>query len=394
MSTGDAGREVCIVGVGHSTLSRASGQSVGAHALAACRSAMIDCGIAAKDVDGISGVYSTDLATVGPGYVSEGLGLGDITYCSTATPPSANTLVNAYHAIASGAIDVCLCYHAKYRWDVTSREATGDPFRRSPPMTFDPNFSQALAGPLPGILGIAAYMQRHMWEFGSKREHFGMIAVNNRTHARSNPRAVFRRPMTIEDYLQAPMIYEPFSMFDMDAPIDGGQAVVLCSLARAKDLKQRPIKIMAAASAMTGQTDMLFQPFDQHLGSGLLMKRLWAKSGLQIQDIDLMNIYDGFTIITMDWLEAVIGERGVGPDLLKDSWDSESQTLRFFGRIPMSTHGGNLSEGRVQGMGHVLEAVEQLRGDSTRQIISDGRFALVTNGFNPFIAGLILGVLE
>ena len=391
--SGKSGRSVAIVGIGHSLLSRNSGQSVGALALRASRDAIRDAGLDRSRIDGVSAIFSTDIPTVWPGYVVQNLGLSNVVYSNSATPPSANAVVNGVHAVAAGASDYCLCYHAKYRWDVTSSSARKDPLRRSPPMAFDPQLNNALIEPYAGAMGIAAHMRRHMHEFGSRREHFGMIAVNNRTHAQKNPRAVFRNdPLNMDGYLAAPLIYDPFTMLDMDAPIDGAQAVIVTTVERAADLAHRPVIVEAASNGITGRTDMQFQPFDHPLAAKLMMDRLWADSGYKLQDMDILNLYDGFTIIALDWLEAAYGERGIGPSLLEDAWDPATGTLKFFGKARMTTHGGNLSEGRVQGMGHVCEAVEQLRGNAGDRQVPDAKVALVTNGNNPVNAGLVLSV--
>jgi hypothetical protein len=181
------------------------------------------------------------------------------------------------------------------------------------------------------------------------------------------------------------------TMLDMDTPIDGAMAVVITSRERARDLARKPVIVEAWSNGTTGTTDTVFQPFDMFDAAKVLCGNLWERSGLAATDIDLANIYDGFTILTIDWLEAAFGKRGDGPGLLADAWNPVTQQLKFFGRIPMSTHGGNLSEGRVQGMGHVLEAVLQLRGEAGVRQLVQARHALVLNGANPTNAGLILG---
>lgn len=385
------GRKVAIVGIGTSTLSRDAGRSVGALACDAVRAAVRDSGVPRELIDGLAGIYSTDQATVWPGYVAEGLGLTNIIWSSCSAPPSANTVMEGILAVAAGACDYAVCYHAKYRWDTVSAAARKDPLRKAPRGAFDPAMSVPLVEPVGVPNGMFAAMQRHMHDFGTRREHLGMIVVNNRTWALKNDRAVFRdTPLTMDAYLAAPQIVPPLTALDMDMPIDGAMAVVVTSAERAADLPHRRVLVDAYANAITGGSDFFFRPFDTYASYRLLIDRLWKMSGYSIADVDLVNIYDGFSSLALEWIEAVFDVRGQAASFLEDAWNAATGKLSFYGRIPMSTHGGNLGEGRVQGLGHVLEAVRQLRGSADGRQIENAQLALVTNGNNPVNAGFIL----
>lgn len=386
-----ASPKVAIVGIGSSTLARDSGRSVGALACDAVRAAIRDAGIPASRVDGLSGIYSSDQPTVWPGYVAESLGLSGITWSTCASPPSANTVTEGAFAIASGACDYAVCYHAKYRWDTTSASARKDPMRKAPASSFDPGMSHPLVEAFGAPNGMMAAMQRHMHEYGTTRKHLGMIVLNNRNQALSNEQAVFYgQPLTMEEYLGAPLVASPLSALDMDMPIDGAMAVVLTRAELAADLSNRPVYIEAAANGISGKTDLMFQAFDGYDSYKVLLNKLWDTTGYTIKDMDLVNIYDGFSSLALDWIEAAFCGRGSGPGFLEDSWDEKLGLLRFLGHIPMSTHGGNIGEGRVQGFGHVLEAVRQLRGAAGARQLNAPKLALVTNGNNPVNAGMIL----
>lgn len=391
--SGGARTELAIVGVGYSKLSRKdAGYSVGGLALHAGREAIRDAGLDRSQIDGVGAIFAPDLATVWPGYMIEGLGLKNIVWDSNCMPASARIVVEGLNAVRAGLCNYALLYHAKFRWDTTSSSARGDPLRRSPPMSLDGSLVMPLVQHYAALNPFAAYMRRHMHLYGSRREHYGMVAVNNRTNAQNNPRAVFYgQPLTMEDYLASPTITDPFTMLDMDTPIDGAMALVITTAERAKDLAKRPVEVLAYSNGATGRTDMIFQPFDFFDAAKVVADNLWRQSGCTPGDIDLANIYDGFTILTLDWLEAAFTKRGESPGVLDDAWDEATQTLKLFGRIPLSTHGGNLSEGRVQGLGHVLEAVLQLRGEAGPRQVENARRALVLNGANPVNAGLILG---
>jgi len=383
--------KVAIIGIGQSTLSRDAGRSVGALALDAVSNAIRDSGVPRDKIDGVSGIYSTDQPTVWPGYVVEGLGLKNIVWSNCSSPPSANTVTEGILAVAGGACDYAVCYHSKFRWDMVSGAARKDPLRRSPRGAFDPAMSMPLVEPCGVPNGMFAAMQRHAHEFGTTREHLGMIVVNNRNWALENEAAVFNdTPLTMEDYLAAQQIAPPLSALDMDMPIDAAMAVVITTAERAADLPNRPAIVEASSNGLTGGTDFFFHAFDSYAAYRVLMDRLWNKSGLTIEDMDLVNIYDGFSSLALEWIEAAFDVRGEAGGFLEDSWDADAGKLTFLGRIPMSTHGGNLGEGRVQGFGHVLEAVRQLRGGAGARQIDDARLALVVNGNNPVNAGMIL----
>lgn len=383
--------KVAIVGIGSSIMSRDAGRSVGGLAADAVRAAIRDSGVPREAIDGLSSIYSTDQPTVWPGYVAETLGLSNIVWSNCATPPSANTVTEGVLAVAAGACDYAVCYHAKFRWDVVSAAARNDPLRKAPRGAFDPGLTMPLVEPLGVPNGMFAAFRRHMHDYGTRRDHLGMIVVNNRNWALLNENAICRdMPLTMADYMAAKQIAPPLSALDMDMPIDAAMAVVITSAERAADLPHRPVLVEASANGIAGKTDFFFQAFDTYQSYKVLMDRLWKKSGLTIDDMDLVNIYDGFSSLALEWIEAAFDVRGEVGGFLEDAWDAEAGKLLFNGKIPMSTHGGNLGEGRVQGFGHVLEAVRQLRGTAGARQLQAPQLALVTNGNNPVNAGMIL----
>lgn len=382
--------KVAIVGIGASVLSRDSQRSVGALACDAVRAAIRDSGVPRESINGVGGIYSTDQPTVWPGYIVESLGLSNVVWSSCASPPSGNTVTEAINAVAAGACEYAVGYHAKYRWDTVSAAARKDPYRKAPKGAFDPALTMPLVEPVGVPNGMFAAMRRHMHDYGTRREHLGMIVVNNRSWALMNDQAVFHdTPLSMEDYLAAPEIAAPLTALDMDMPIDGAMAVVVTTAERAADLPKRPVLVEASANAIAGKSDFFFQAFDSYASYRTLIERLWKTSGYTIDDMDLINIYDGFSSLALEWIEAAFDVRGEAAGFLEDSWIPQENRLKFKGRIPMSTHGGNLGEGRVQGFGHVLEAVRQLRGEAGARQLSNPQLALVTNGNNPVNAGFI-----
>jgi acetyl-CoA acetyltransferase len=201
-------------------------------------------------------------------------------------------------------------------------------------------------------------------EYSSKREHFGYVAVNDRTNAGLNPLAAARTPMTMSDYLTGRMIRTPLCIFDMDLPVDGADAFVLTSTARARDLPHRPVMIHATTHGLVRDNDEEQLTGLHRHGQHVAIAALRAKSDVWLEDVDVYFAYDGFTIITLAWIEN-IGWCGPGEagSFLGDNWAEEQSRVLIKGRIPLNSHGGALSEGATRGSGYFREAVFQLRGE-------------------------------
>jgi len=375
-------RQAAIVGLGYSEFSRDSGVGPGTLIARAAKAAVLDSGVPKQDIDGVVGVYSTDSPTLWPAYVVDALGLPNVTWWDSSSPPSVVALTAAAQAVVAGNCEYAICYHGKYRWATTSVAGRDDPFRQPPAYDFDADLTHGLVEHAGSMLWAARVMRQHMDRFGSTREDFGRIAINNRTHAVGNPRALFRTPMTMDDYLGAPMIDAPMCLLDMDAPLDGAMAVIVTTAERARDLPHRPVVIEASASGLPCRSDGLLWPEADAIAARRAATTLFSRTDYRPTDMDLAYPYDGFSVLAMLWLEALFTEDGGGPALLADAWSETDRQLRLFGRIPVCTHGGNLSEGRAtQGFGHVLEAVAQLRGTAgDRQVPGDPRRAVITNG--------------
>ena len=377
--------KVAIVGVGTTKYARdLGGKTAGTLAIEACKNAILDAGLTAKDIDGICG----PAGGVTLQNVQEGLGIPAVSYFST--PPIVYTfpLVASVNAVFSGTCTTALLYHSRYRGPGNSRSAARDIFRVRAAAGAGGGTDDSFHGQykLPygggGVYGdYSGWMRRYMSEFGTKREHFGLIPINNRSWAAQNEHAVLRTPLTMEDYLNARMIRDPMCMLDMDLPVDGGDALVVTTAERARDLAKKPVYIHAATMGQQEHNEDDLSIDINHLGQNVVTEVLWQKSDLKLEDMNAFYPYDGYTIITMNWLENVgFCKKGEGGPYLESCWDKNENRAKLMGHIAMNTHGGSLSDGATQGAGHTREAVIQLRGEAGERQVPNCKAALVTPG--------------
>lgn len=222
--------------------------------------------------------------------------------------------------------------------------------------------------------------QRHMHKYGTKREHLAEICITQRNNALTRPKALFKTPLTIDDYFNARMISDPLCLFDYTMESDGAVAVITTSLDRARDLRHPPAVIKG--SSMGGEWDdyTLLGWFQQpdHIfassGHRASARQVYQMAGVGPEDIDVALLYDHFSPMVLMQIEdygfCPIGEGG---PFVADGG------IRLSGKIPVNTHGGNLSEAYIIGMTHVVEAVEQIRGTAINQV-EGCELALSTGG--------------
>jgi acetyl-CoA acetyltransferase len=367
--------KVAVVGVGSTGFLRdAGGRSSASLAAEASVQAIRDAGLRRDEIDGV--VTAAEPGAPAPHQLASILGIPDVGHHARPAPVAGFAFIDAVNAIFSGSCDAVLVCFSFLRTPGMSRSSAADPFRR-----------QLAAGP-PGIpenatmaAAYAAWASRYIHEFHARREDFGHVAINDRTNAARNPLAVMHAPITMEDYLAARMIREPLCLLDMDVPVDGADAFVLTAADRAGRLPHPPVLVHAATTGLVGHNDEDQLPGLRRHGQHVVVERLKQKSDIWLDDIDVYLPYDGFTIITLGWIENAgwcpPGEAG---RFLEQHWDKEANRVMIDGRIPINPHGGSLSEGATRGSGHIREAVVQLRGDANDRQVPGARAALVTPG--------------
>jgi acetyl-CoA acetyltransferase len=355
-------------------VARNTERSPAALAAEACTKLLRELGLSAADVDGLCGTLPA--APV----MQSMLGIPDVTWFANPPIPFVNHVAAAASAVHSGLCELVLAYHSAYRLPWNTLSSLQDPFRRG---AAGANAASHSPGPesIAGAVGYTAWASRYLREYGARREHFGYVAINDRSNAAQNPAAAKRDPITMDDYLAARMIRWPLCLLDMDLPVDGADAFVITTAERARDLPLPPVLIHAAALGMIDKNEEDQIPGLQRHGQHVVIDALRRKSDFWIDAVDVYFPYDGFTIITLAWIEnAGFCKAGEAGAFLESNWDKARSRVLIDGRVPMNPHGGSLSEGGTQGSGHVREAIHQLQGRAFGRQVANAETALVTAG--------------
>ncbi|MFF6780912.1 lipid-transfer protein [Streptomyces sp. NPDC012510] len=376
------GGRAAVVGIGATDFSKDSGRSELRLAVEAVRAALDDAGLAPADVDGM---VTFTMDTSPEITVAQAAGIGELSFFSRVHyggGAACATVQQAALAVATGLAEVVVCYRAfnersgrRFGAGVRHREPTAE--------------GVALGWTLPfGLLTPASWVamaaQRYLYAYGLTPEAFGHVAVVDRKHAATNPAAYFHgRPLTLAEHAASRWIVEPLRLLDCCQETDGGQALVVTSVERARDLPRPPAVVVAAAQGAGRAQQQMTGFYDSDLTGlpemGVVARQLRRTCGLGPDDIDVGILYDHFTPFVLMQLE----EFGFcGPGEAADFVAEE--------RLALNTHGGQLGEAYLHGMNGIAEAVRQLRGTAVNQVPGAER-VLVTAGTGVPTSGLVLG---
>jgi acetyl-CoA acetyltransferase len=391
-------RRAAISGVGLALAGRRADRSALDLTLDAIFEALADAGLRDTDIDGLSswpGVSVTPgMAPVSLREVKEALGLKLHWFgASPEAPGQLSAVMNAALAVASGQARHVLCFRTLSQYSEQVRARSQPRLEREAalqPAKARVEGLMAWIRPFNGLSAahpLALVATRHMHEYGTTREQLGAIAVNARANAQLNPRALYREPLTLQDYMSARMITEPLCLYDCDAPIDGATVVIVSHVDAAKDLRKPPLRIEAMSGALYGRNSWdQFEDLTQMAATDA-GRHLWERTDLKPADVQVANLYDGFSILTLIWLEALgfcaRGESGPfvqgGTRIARD------------GALPLNTGGGQLSAGRLHGFGLLWETCIQLWGEGgERQVAGPPRVGIAAAGGGPLAGCLLL----
>jgi len=389
MNPSDA-HAACITGVGVSEVGRNLGREPISLAAEGCLRAIADAGLTPDDIDGIA-AFVPDQGSVGPNELQEALGLEVDWYQGFLEGPSQlGAIWSACMAVATGQATHVLAFHSSSEGTVRARLGKGGSLpgtaRETPQrVTGERGWWMPFGAPSAANI-IAMYAQRHFHEFGTTREQMGQIALIARENATMNPLAIYRTPLTMEEYLSSRMISEPFCLYDCDVPTDFCAAVIISRTDSVYGLRRTPVTFEAISS--TRRSRPSWEGFDDLTTMPLrdAGAALWQRTSLRPSDVDVAQIYDGFSYIALAWLEALgFCGRGEGGPFLEGG-----RRIALDGELPMNTQGGQLSAGRMHGWGLIPEACRQLWGEcESRQVAGDPRVAVVASG-GGIVAGAAL----
>ena len=355
----------------------------------AMRRAIDDAGLKVGDIDGIVSRGPDDVYTH---HQRMGARLGiDVRFSTSLDNGGASQIlavVLACMAIDAGLASTVIAGYGRNSWTRThANEGKRTQMELIPedqlPKEFGPEYGY-FAAPATHAFGA----QRHMYEFGTTREQFGRVAMAFRDHALRNPNAVMKKPLTMEDYLSARMIAEPYGLYDCSLVSDGAGAVIVTSLERAKTLKQHPVAIKGFGT-FNNTRGWLVEDHMIRLAAKQSGEQAYKMAGLGPNDVSTAQIYDCFTGMVVAQLEDYgFCKKGEGGPFVA------SGALELSGALPTNTSGGQLSEAHVEGMLQIVEGVRQLRHayEPDRQV-KDAQVALISgHGGNTVChSSLLLG---
>jgi acetyl-CoA acetyltransferase len=370
-----------ISGIGRSPIGRRLGRSGLDLTLEACLAAIADAGLTPRDVDGLSNypggtAANRDFAGPGAAEILEALRLEVGWYLASGEGPSQlQSFVNAALAVSAGLATHVLVYRGTT--ESSARVTKGAPLPTTRP---GPSEWQLPFGATSAAHWTAMIARSHFDRYGTTREQLAQIALTERANAVDNPHAVYRDALTMDDYLAARMVSTPLCLYDCDVPVDGAYAFVVSSVDRAADLPNVPIHLNAVGTAIRGRP-----LWDQWRDLAAMAatdagSHLWTRTDLRPADVDVAQLYDGFSIYSMLWLEAL----GFCPPGESGPFVEGGTRIARTGELPINTGGGQLSGGRVHGTGHIHEACLQLRGEAgAHQLRRQPEVAVVAGRGDP-----------
>jgi acetyl-CoA acetyltransferase len=379
-----------IVGIGATEFSKESGRSELQLSCEAVLDALEDCGLGTDDVDGLVTFTMDNSSEVA---VARELGMGDLRFFSRINyggGAACGTVQQAAIAVATGVADVVVCYRGfnersgqrfgqVSNWAATQVNSNG----------LDNAFSYPYGLSTPAAT-VAMQATRYMHEYGATSADFGAVAVADRKHAATNPKAFFYgKPITIEEHQASRWIAEPLHLLDCCQESDGAVAIVVTTPERAADLKQKPAIISAAAQGSAPDQYVMTSYYRDNIGvpeMGVVGRELWRQSGLAPEDMAMAVLYDHFTPYVLMQLEELgFCGRGEAKDFVAGG------AIEIGGRLPLNTHGGQLGEAYIHGMNGIAEGVRQIRGTSVNPV-PDVEHVIVTAGTGVPTSGLVLSL--
>ncbi|MBI0581961.1 MAG: thiolase domain-containing protein, partial [Methanomassiliicoccales archaeon] len=290
-----------------------------------------------------------------------------------------------YFDVASGLHDIVVVGGAEKMTDLP--DAAGAAIQDS---AADQQWECVFGATFPALHAMIA--RRHMLEFGTTREQIGSVAVKNHKHGALNPKAQFQKEIKLETVLNSAKVAEPLTMFDCAPLSDGGAAVVMCAMDKARKYTDSPVKILASSQSSDTLALHHRKTITSFEATRQAMMKLTRRSGVEVSQINLAEVHDDFTISEILALEDIgffkPGEAG------KATVDGQTQ---IGGRVAVNTSGGLKARGDpigATGVAQIVELVTQLRGEAGKRQVSNAKYALAQSvgGTGSTVVMHLLGV--
>jgi len=377
-----------ISGLGKSQVGRRLGRTGLDLTMEASVNAIADAGLQLSDIDGISTYPGGRGPTAGVEIpeLQDALDLDLRWYMGGGeTPGQPAALVNALMAVSCG-----LARHVLVYKTVVEAQRQGSGGRKGVEnLRLIPGMQWAIDWLAPfGSIGVAnweaPYAQRHFFEYGTTREQLAWIPLTMRKHAALNPIALYRTPLTMDDYLSSRMISSPLCLYDCDVPADMSTALVVSVAEHAAGMPHPPVYVDAVGMAMRDRQS--WDQFEYLTSAGKdAADELWSQTDLTTADVDIAQLYDGFSIIALLSLEA-LGFCGEGEG---GAFVEGGERISIGGELPMNTDGGQLSGGRSHGFGMLHESCLQIRGEAGERQVPGAEVVLAGGGSGPVATYLL-----
>lgn len=388
-----AEKNACISGIGQSEIYRKPQVLPFELAVRACERAIADAGLKPEDIDGLASWPNTPTGTpygfgaASVADISASLNLKTNWHSNADMAAQLSPIMEAVAAIAAGYCTHVLCWRSVgQRWVPKGiNEAQVAAARLTVP-----------TGPFEYLVPywaqnagqwIGCHANTHMTRYGITKEQMGAIPIVQRRNAALNPHAIYREPFTMDEYLASRIITTPFSLLDCDVPCDGTTAVIVSRLDAARDLPNKPMVVEAIGAGGYDRMDTWLGRRDYpHMAMHDAAAMMWNRTDLKPKDIDTAHLYDGFSWLTLLWLEA-LGFCGEGES---GAFVEGGHRIEIGGELPVNTNGGQLSEGRMHGFGYVHEAVLQLRGAAGARQVPDVKISAIGTGGGSLGGAMLL----
>jgi acetyl-CoA acetyltransferase len=389
MTAGPFDGKAVLTGAGKSQVGRRLGRTGLDLTVEAVLRAIEHAGLAVDDIDGIAsypgpGVPDPGFSGASVHDVRNALGLRSRWYMSgLETAGQIGPAIEACMAVTLGLANHVVVFRSVWEQAGGGRASVLFTGGKLPPQLE----WVAPFGALSAANWLAMPAQRYMHDFGLTREQLGWIALNARRNAGLNPAAVYRQPMTMDDYLSARMISEPLCLYDCDAPCDGATALIISRRDAAKGLPRHPLTVESVGPGMFERATWDQRSDLTTMAAHDSAATLWQNTALTPADVDMAQIYDGFSFLTVMWLEALgFCKHGKVGEFIEGG-----ERIALDGPLPINTSGGQLSGGRLHGMGFLHEACVQMWGEGgDRQVQQTPEVVAVGVGGGPVAGSMLL----